>query len=137
MYRTSHSFFRSVCTSMSPMFLFLCSARKGWFGQMVFRVLFPWIIFQCVKAAGNTKVAGERSKKAQSSELLKSVAVSVSLKLKKIACYNKTNNRKIRDWIGRTENPKKQGVSQAKSSVLRSKQHNNQHGLSYITAYLY
>ena len=46
-YRTSHSFFRSVCTSMSPMFLFLCSARKGWFGQMVFRVLFSWIIFQC------------------------------------------------------------------------------------------
>ena len=29
------------------MFLFLCSARKGWFGQIVFRVLFSWIIFQC------------------------------------------------------------------------------------------
>ena len=24
----------------------------------------------------------------------------------KIACYNKTNNRKIRERIGRTENPK-------------------------------
>ena len=43
-YHTSHSFFRSVCTSMSPMFLFLCSARKGWFGQIVFRVLFSWIM---------------------------------------------------------------------------------------------
>ena len=54
-----------------------------------------------------TKMAGERSKKAQSKELLKSVAVSVSPKLETIACYNKTNNRKIRERIGRTENPKK------------------------------
>ena len=54
-----------------------------------------------------TKVAGERSQKAQSRELLKSVAVSVSPKLKKIARYNKPNNRKIRERIGRTENPKK------------------------------
>ena len=62
-----------------------------------------------------TKVAGERSKKAQSRELLKSVAVSVSPKLKKIECYNKTNNRKIRERIGKTENPKKQRVSLTKS----------------------
>ena len=73
-----------------------------------------------------TKVAGERSKKAQSRELLKSVAVSVSPKLKKIARYNKTNNRKIRERIGRTENPKKQRVSLKKSSAPKLKQHNNQ-----------
>ena len=54
-----------------------------------------------------TKVAGERSKKAQSRELLKLVAVSVSPKLKKMAHYNKTNNRKIQERIGSTENPKK------------------------------
>ena len=67
----------------------------------------------------STKVAGERSKKAQSWELLKSVAVSVSPKLKKMACYNKTNYRKIREWIGRTEKPKNQRVSLTKSSVLK------------------
>ena len=66
-----------------------------------------------------TKVSGERSKKAQSGELLKSVAVSVSPKLKKMASYNKTNNRKIREWIGRTEKPKNQRVSLTKSSVLK------------------
>ena len=66
-----------------------------------------------------TKVAEGRSKKAQSRELLKSVAVSVSPKLKKMACYNKTNNRKIREWIGRTEKTKKQRVSLTKSSVLK------------------
>ena len=54
-----------------------------------------------------TKMAGERSKKAQSKEMLKSVAVSVSPKLEKITRYNKTNNRKIRERISRTENPKK------------------------------
>ena len=53
-----------------------------------------------------TKVVGKGSKKAQSRELLKSVAVSVSPKLKKITLYNKANNRKIRERIGRTENPK-------------------------------
>ena len=73
-----------------------------------------------------TKVAGERSKKAQSRELLKSVAVSVSPKLKKIARYNKTNNRKIRERIGRTENPRKQRVSLTKSSAPKLKQHDNQ-----------
>ena len=52
--------------------------------------------------------------------------MSVSPKLKKMACYNKTNNRKIREWIGRTEKPKKQRVSLTKSSVLKSKHHNNQ-----------
>ena len=36
----------------------------------------------------------------------------------RIAYYNKTNNRKIREWIGRTEKPKKQPVSLTKSSVL-------------------
>ena len=44
----------------------------------------------------------------------------------RIAYYNKTNNRKIREWIGRTEKPKKQRVSLTKSSVLKPKQHNNQ-----------
>ena len=44
----------------------------------------------------------------------------------RIAYYNKTNNRKIRGWIGRTEKPKKQRVSLTKSSVLKPKQHNNQ-----------
>ena len=78
-----------------------------------------------------TKVAGERSKKAQSRELLKSVAVSVSPKLKKIARYNKTNNRKIRERIGRTENPKKQRVSLTKSSAPKLKQHNNQNVKNY------
>ena len=78
-----------------------------------------------------TKVAGERSKKAQSKELLKSVAVSVSPKLKKIACYYKTNNRKIRERIGRTENPKKQRVSLTKSSAPKLKQHNNQNVKNY------
>ena len=52
-----------------------------------------------------TKVAGERSKKAQSRELLKSVAVTVSPKLKKIARYNKTDNRKIRERIGERRGP--------------------------------
>ena len=48
-YRNSHSFFRSVCTSMSQCFCsFVVPGRaEGWFGQMVFRVLFSWIIFQC------------------------------------------------------------------------------------------
>ena len=32
----------------------------------------------------------------------------------RIAYYNKTNNRKIREWIGRTEKPKKQRVSLTK-----------------------
>ena len=61
-----------------------------------------------------TKVAGERSKKAQSRELLKSVAVSVSPKLKKIARYNKTNNRKMYVCICMHE-------SQMKPSVLECK----------------
>ena len=78
-----------------------------------------------------TKVAGERSKKAQSKELLKSVAVSVSPKLKKITCYYKTNNRKIRERIGRTESPKKQHVSLTKSSAPKLKQHNNQNVYIY------
>ena len=62
-----------------------------------------------------TKMAGEISKKAQSKELLKSVAVSISPRLEKITRYNKTNSRKIRERIGRTENPKKQRVSLTKN----------------------
>ena len=58
-------------------------------------------------------------------ESLKWMAVSVTPKLKENV-VNKTNNRKIREWIGRTEKPKKERVSLTKSSVLKSKQHNNQ-----------
>ena len=39
--------------------------------------------------------------------------------VEKIAYYNKTDNRTIREWIGRTEKPKKQRVSLTKSSVLK------------------
>ena len=52
--------------------------------------------------------------------------MSVSPKLKGSHITTKTNNRKIREWIGRTEKPKNQRVSLTKSSVLKPKQHNNQ-----------
>ena len=73
-----------------------------------------------------TKVAVERSKKAQSKDLLKSEAVAVSPKLKKITCYNKTNNGKIRERIGRTENPKKTACVPNEKLSAKLKQHNNQ-----------
>ena len=74
-------------------------------------------VIKCVKAAGNTKVAGERSKKAQSTELLKSLAVSVSPKLKKITCITKQTIERSESGLAEQKALKKQRVYLTKSSV--------------------